>query len=256
MQIEIFKFQSPQEEMFNELRTIEIDGEIWFVASDVARTLGYSNLSEAITRHCKERGVVKHDIPTSSGNQNMKLINEPNVYRLIIKSKLPSADIFEEWVFEEVIPSIRKKGFYGRIDRTQAPNFYIRYKENLHKIDRTHFSVISELFVTLNAELEKHGYQIPDKSSDGKGIYPDISVGKMFSSYLKRINSEFQNDFKTYSHSFADGRPDVEARMYPLEALPLFRRFVYERWIPENGAKYFKTRDPLALDYLPKLLGE
>ena len=81
---------------------------------------------------------------------------------MIIKSQLPSAERFESWLFEEVVPSIRKKGFYGKIDRTQLPNFYLRYKENVHKIDRNYFSVISELFVTLNAELDKVGYEIPD----------------------------------------------------------------------------------------------
>lgn len=255
MQIEIFKFESEEEQMFNEIRTVDIDGEIWFVASDVTNILGYSNGRDAVNRHCKNKGVVKHDIPTQSGNQKATLINEPNVYRLTVKSKLESAEKFEEWLFEEVIPSIRKRGFYGRIDRSQAPNFYLRYKDNLHKIDRNYFSVISELFVTLNAELEKVGYEIPNKGETGKQIMPDISVGRMFSSYLKKTDSEFNDSHKHYNHSFPDGRPDVEARMYPIEALPTFRKFVFEKWIPENAQKYFKARDPIALDYLPKLLG-
>jgi prophage antirepressor-like protein len=255
MQVEIFKFESEEEQMFNEIRTVDIDGEIWFVASDVTNILGYSNGRDAVNRHCKTKGVVKHDIPTQSGNQKATLINEPNVYRLTVKSKLESAEKFEEWLFEEVIPSIRKKGFYGRIDRSQAPNFYLRYKDNLHKIDRNYFSVISELFVTLNAELEKVGYEIPNRGETGKQIMPDISVGRMFSSYLKKTESEFNGSHKHYDHSFPDDRPDVEARMYPIEALPTFRRFVFDKWIPENAQKYFKERDPIALDYLPKLLG-
>ena len=91
MQLSVFKFQSEEEQMLNEIRTVEIDGEIWFVASDVTNILGYANGRDAIIRHCKEKGVVKHDIPTSSGNQRVTLINEPNVYRLTVKSKLESA---------------------------------------------------------------------------------------------------------------------------------------------------------------------
>ncbi|WP_420574363.1 Bro-N domain-containing protein [Kordia sp.] len=254
MQLQVFKFESKEEKMLSEIRTIEIDGEIWFVASDVAKTLGYKRPSEAVRQHCKEKGTVKHRVPTDGGDQEVLIVNEPNVYRLIIKSKLPSAEKFEEWLFEEVVPSIRKKGFYGRIDRSQAPNFYLRYKDNLHKIDRNYFSVISELFVTLNAELEKVGYEIPNRSETGKQIMPDISVGRMFSSYLKKTKSEFLDTHKYYAHSFPDDRPDVEARMYPIEALPTFRKFVFEKWIPENATKYFKDRDPVALDYLPKLL--
>jgi prophage antirepressor-like protein len=254
MQLQIFKYESSEEQMFSDIRTVEIEGEIWFVATDVARILGYAKPGNAINSHCKSKGTLKQGIPTMSGEQMMTIINEPNVYRLILKSKLPSAEKFEDWLFEEVVPSIRKKGYYGRIDRTQAPNFYLRYKENLHKIDRNYFSVISELFVTLNAELEKVGYQIPDKSENGKGLYPDISVGLMFSKYLKKSDSPFKADFKYYKHSFQDGRPDVDARMYPIEALATFRKFVYDKWIPENAQNYFKTRDPLALEFLPKLL--
>ena len=236
------------------LRSIDIDGEIWFVAADTARALGYKRPIEAIQQHCRSRGTVKRRIPTDGGPQEMTLINEPNVYRLIIKSQLASAEKFERWLFEEVLPSIRKKGYYGKIDRSELPNFYIRYKDNLHKIDRNYFSVISELFVTLNSELEKAGYQIPNKSADGKGMYPDISVGKMFSTYLKKTGSDFDGTHKYYSHSFPDDRSDVDARMYPIEALPVFRRFVFDVWVPECAANYFKTRDPLALEYLPKLL--
>ena len=255
MQLSIHKFhKSDQEQMFNEIRTVEIEGEIWFSATDVAKTLGYKNASDAIGRHCKPKGIVKHDIPTSSGNQIFTLINEPNVYRLIIKSQLPAAEDFENWLFEEVVPSIRKKGFYGKINREEVPNFYVRYQDNFHKIDRNYFSVISELFVTLYAELEKHGYRIPDKGETGKGMYPDISVGRMFSTYLKSIDSEFKDLYKLYDHSFPDDRDDVSARMYPIEAIPIFRKFVYDVWIPKNAQKYFKERDPSALDYLPKLI--
>lgn len=255
MQLQIFKFQTPEENRFNAIRTIEIEGEIWFVAADVTNILGYVNGKDAVDRHCKTKGILKQDIPTQNGIHSATLISEPNVYRLIIKSQLSSADLFESWLFEEVLPSIRKKGYYGKIDRSQVPNFYIRYQDNFHKIDKNYFSVISELFITLNAELEKVGYQIPNTSQDGQQIMPDISVGKMFAAYLKKIGSEFHGTHKFYKHSFPDSREDVDAKMYPIEAIPVFRRFIYEKWIPENAQKYFKERDPLALDYLPKLLG-
>lgn len=252
MQLQIFKFE--EEDHFSQLRTIEIDGEVWFVGNDVAKTLGYKRPNDAIRQHCKDRGTVKHRIPTESGEQDMILINESNVYRLVIKSQLPSAERFEEWIFEEVLPSIRKKGYYGKIDRTALPNFITRYKENYHKLDRNYFSVISEMFARLYMELEKVGYVIPDKGMHGKQLMPDISVGIIFSNYLKKINSEFNGTHKYYDHTFEDGR-SVEARQYPIDALPVFIRFLNEKWIPENSTAYFKGRDPLALEYLPKLLG-
>lgn len=98
---------------FGEIRTIEIDGKPYFVGTDVAKALGYNNPRDAVSRHCK--GVVKHDTPTSSGVQSMSYINEGDLYRLIMKSKLPSAEKFESWVMDEVFPTIRKTGSYKPI---------------------------------------------------------------------------------------------------------------------------------------------
>jgi prophage antirepressor-like protein len=85
MQLSVFKFQTDEQQMLNEIRTIEIDGEILLVASDITNILGCSNGRDAINRHCKIRGVVKHDIPTQSGIQIVTLISESNVYRLTIR---------------------------------------------------------------------------------------------------------------------------------------------------------------------------
>lgn len=253
MQLSVFKYQSPEEQKMDELTTVEIDGEVWFVGSQVCNLLEIKNASDAIGRLDDDEKLTSV-LPISGQNRNINLISESGLYALIFKSRKSSAQEFRKWVTKEVIPSIRKKGYYGKIDRSQVPNFYLRYQDNFHKIDRNYFSVISELFVTLNAELEKVGYQIPNKAENGKQIMPDISVGRMFSSYLKNTNSSHHETHKYYNHSFPDNRDDVEARMYPIEALPTFRKFIYEKWIPENAQKYFKERDPLALDYLPKLL--
>lgn len=99
-----------ENEEFGKIRTVTINNVPWFVASDVAKSLGYSTPRDAISRHCK--GVVKHDTPTSSGIQSISYINEGDMYRLIMRSKLPSAEKFEDWVVNEVLPSIRKHGGY------------------------------------------------------------------------------------------------------------------------------------------------
>ena len=92
----------------------------------------------------------------------MKYINEGNVYRLISRSQLPNAEKFESWLFDEVVPSIREKGYYGITDRGTLPEFIKRYKDNIHMIPSNYFFVISELYVRLYAELEKSAmlYQI------------------------------------------------------------------------------------------------
>jgi len=96
------------------IRIVQVDGEPWFVGKDVAEALGYSDTVNAIKQHC--RGVAKHHpIPDSLGRtQEARIIHEPDLYRLIIGSTLPAAERFERWVFEEVLPAIRKTGGYQR----------------------------------------------------------------------------------------------------------------------------------------------
>lgn len=96
------------------VRVIELNGEPWFVAKDVATVLGYSNTKDAVGRHCKAAisgGVVVRD--SMGREQNMTIIPERDVYRLVMRSRLPSAERFEEWVVGEVLPSIRKTGSYA-----------------------------------------------------------------------------------------------------------------------------------------------
>lgn len=96
---------------FGSIRTVENDGKILFCGSDVAKALGYARPNEAVAKHCK--GTLKRSTLTAGGAQEMLFIPEGDVYRLIVRSKLPSAERFEKWVFDEVLPSIRKTGAYN-----------------------------------------------------------------------------------------------------------------------------------------------
>ena len=107
-QMEIFK--NPE---FGSIRVIEENGKYLFCGTDVAAALGYSNPRDAIIRHC--RYVVKRDAPHPQSPDRkicMTFIPEGDLYRLIVHSKLPSAERFERWVFDEVLPTIRKHGAY------------------------------------------------------------------------------------------------------------------------------------------------
>ena len=133
MTSEIQIFNHPE---FGEVSLLEGNGNILFCASDVARVLGYSNPRDAILRHC--RCVVKRDVPHPQSNSKfleVNFISEPDVYRLICGSKLESAERFERWVFEEVLPSIRKYGAYmtsETIEKTLTnPDFIIGLAQRL-----------------------------------------------------------------------------------------------------------------------------
>lgn len=96
---------------FGELGVMLIGGKEYFPATQCAKLLGYARPADAISAHCK--GVCVLPISSSRGVQNTKYIPEGDLYRLIIRSRLPAAERFERWVFDEVLPSIRKSGGYG-----------------------------------------------------------------------------------------------------------------------------------------------
>ena len=100
-------------EQFGEVRTAGTAQEPIFCAADICRALGYNNGRDAISRHCDEGDVVKHDTPTTSGVQTMTFVNESGLYSLIFGSKLESAKQFKKWVTSDVLPSIRKHGMYA-----------------------------------------------------------------------------------------------------------------------------------------------
>lgn len=100
--------------LFGKVRMFVQDGKTWFCGTDIATSLGYSNPRKAILDHCKSHGVTNRDAIDSLGRtQQMKFINEGNIYRLTAKSQMPKADEFESWIFDEIVPSVVNTGSYS-----------------------------------------------------------------------------------------------------------------------------------------------
>ena len=252
MQLQIFKY-AEDEENFDDLTTIEIEGEAWFMASEVCKLLDLKDTSDAVSKLDDDEKSIVDFNDGISGKPNKTIISESGLYALVFNSKKPSAKKFRKWITKEVIPAIRKTGSFG-INRLETPNFVVRFNDNWDRTEKGFFSVVSELFVRLYGKFENLGYKIPNKAFNGKEIRPDVSVGKLFASYLIDKHPELANDFKMYSHLFPNGMK-IDARQYKNSVLPIFIKFVDEEWIPKNAQAYFKPRDPVALDYLPKLIG-
>lgn len=105
---EIKIFENAQ---FGQIRTTGTSDKPLFCAIDIARALNYSNPAKAVIDHCK--GVTILETPSNGGVQNTKFIDEGNMYRLVLKSKAPQAEAFQDWVCDVVLPSIRKTGSYS-----------------------------------------------------------------------------------------------------------------------------------------------
>ena len=115
--IQIFK-----SEEFGQIRTVEINNEVWFVGSDVAKALGYSKVHDAITNNVDEDDSTKHGVIDSAGRkQQTTIINESGLYSLIMSSRLENAKKFKKWITSEVIPSIRKNGGYIANQENMSP---------------------------------------------------------------------------------------------------------------------------------------
>ena len=119
----------------SEIRTVEIEGEPYFVGKDVAAILGYTNSSKAISDHVDEEDKLNNESLSSLGQRGGWLINESGLYSLILSSKLPNAKQFKRWVTSEVLPDIRKHGAYMTDNTLEqaltSPDFLIKLATEL-----------------------------------------------------------------------------------------------------------------------------
>jgi len=231
----------------HELTTVQIGSDFYFIADEVVLALDYVDRIAPIEKLDSEDKMIS---PHPIRGRLCVLISEAALYELVFASKKPNAKKFQRWVTREVLPEIRKNGFYGRV---KLPGFINRFNLNYSRVSNGYFSVITELFIRLYGALEMAGYQIPDQAADGKDIRPDVSVGRLFSSYLQDHHPELADNYSYYSHLFGNEH-ERDARQYPNETLPAFIKFVNDVWIPQKAGDYFKGRDTKALEYLPKLI--
>ena len=152
-------------EEFGQVRTLVIDEKPYVLANDVARALGYSSPKDAVSRHCK--GAIKHRYLTNGGEQEAKFIPEGDIYRLIMKSKLPSAEKFESWVMDEVLPTIRKHGAYMTnevIERTLTDPDYLIQLATALKEERQ-ARLVAEQKIEEDKPLVDFANQVSDTTS-------------------------------------------------------------------------------------------
>ncbi|MDO4495197.1 MAG: Bro-N domain-containing protein [Clostridiaceae bacterium] len=163
-------------DQFGNIRTIEKNSKIYFCGKDVATALGYKVPKDAISAHCK--GAVKYRYPTTSGVQSMSFIPEGDLYRLITHSKLPTAEKFEQWVFDEVLPEIRLTGKYdlSREDDTVSPLNLPDSKDYLTAARLVAHCPKERLSIVLDF-LEKGGFDVSKATPMSVGISTaDISM--------------------------------------------------------------------------------
>lgn len=189
-ELQIFKNSS-----FGNLEVLTIEGKQWFPAINVAEILGYANPHKAVRDHTKERGVTIRSVIDSLGrNQNKKFIDEGNLYRLITKSKLPQAEQFEEWVFDDVLPTLRKTGSYQVKPLTTAEQIQLIAQGNTELDERV--TAIEESYPIMHGQA-KHIQQLVARKvaeivrNKFNGYYKETSK-KLFAEIYRSIKKIFQ----------------------------------------------------------------
>ncbi|MGH2110085.1 phage antirepressor [Aerococcus urinaeequi] len=164
----------------NEVRTVVVDNEPYFVGKDVADTLGYARADNAIRNHVDDEDKLTHQISASGQNRNMTIINESGLYALIFGSKLESAKRFKRWVTSEVLPAIRKHGAYATArtidDWLNNPDMMIKALEQL-KTEREQRLIAEQQVNELQPKATYYDLVLQNKSL--------LSVSKIAKDYGK-----------------------------------------------------------------------
>lgn len=191
------KIKEFMNEKFGTVRTVTINGVIYFVASDIAKALGYKNPQKAIRDHCKR--VNDSFIPSNGGEQKAKVITKSDIYRLIVRSKLESADEFESWIFDEILPTIERTG--GYIEEGREEEMIERYFPSIS--DDVKLLMIKDLQKAVKEEYKKNKklQQFYDDLMNTEGLYHTNMVAKQLKigrntmlSYLRGKDILFYQD--------------------------------------------------------------
>lgn len=146
-------------DVFGALRTIERDGEIWFIGKEVAKMLGYSNARNAVVNHVESDDKLRTQIEYAGQRREVSLINESGLYSLILSSKLPAAKDFKRWVTSEVLPSIRKTGSYriqsSRVTPEELEVRKLEAQANLNATRSEQSKLLLSIADTVSNELYK-----------------------------------------------------------------------------------------------------
>ena len=164
-------FENPS---FGSIRTdVDENGKVLFCGTDVASALGYRRPADAISAHCK--GVCVLPTPSPGGTQQTKFIPEGDVYRLIVHSRLPAAEQFERWVFDEVLPSIRMRGAYMTAETARRivtdPEFLTSLAEAFQSV-KSRADALQQQVGALEAKAEEQQRVMDDMRP--KAAYCDV----------------------------------------------------------------------------------
>lgn len=222
---------------FGKVRTMEINGEPWFVGKDVADALGFTNSRKALADHVDEEDkqiiqrsqIVTLEIP----NRGLTIINESGVYSLVFGSKLPEAKKFKRWVTSEVLPAIRKHGSYTQQTENLTEDAFIylfqsqkeiKQEQAQMKSDITYLKEESPIAPEIKLVIEKERKAVVTKALGGYDS-PAYKNRKLRSKVFNQASSDFKDQFKVPRYDMVKKRDIEQAQAY------------WKQWQPPTNLK-------------------
>lgn len=238
MELQTFNFDN------NAVRTVVDEQGEWFCGRDVAEALGYKRTADAIAQHVRGSVIYRPILDSLGREQQAKFITEPDVMRLIVSSKLPAAQRFERWVFEEVLPQIRRTGSYNSSQFSPA--------------DLTRAEILR---IALNAEEERLALEAKNKELEPKadaydtfidatGKYNVGTVAKMLGMGQNKLFKELRNR-GVFIAKGANANTPYQKYMQHFEV----KAYTFERSNGEQVIRYTTYVQPSGVDFIRRKLG-
>ena len=190
--LQLFNFENQQ------VRTLTINEEPYFVGKDIATILGYKNTKDALLKHVDEEDKLGAQIATSGQRREMTIINESGLYSLILSSKLPNAKKFKRWVTSEVLPAIRKTGSY-QLPQTPEGQIRLLLESNVHMDERITNAEEDIALLKNKSEIDSTQRFQLQKARNRRAI--EVCGGKdsnFYKTKSRKVFMELAHDFKEY----------------------------------------------------------
>lgn len=242
-----------------------------WIAQDICDVLEIANVSQALEDFDDDEKGISNTY-TLGGSQSMLTLKEAGLYKLLFRSRKPIAKRFTKWVTNEVLPSIRKKGYYkAKTNCYWYKRVQLAMSSTIRPLPRGYFCIYLRMMELFRQLEERFDYIFPDTDSEtGKYIIPDISIGRMFNEFMrsdsdvakhKRLeylgseevidfrspNGKNYNEIDVYQHIYPkeshNDRNIAEAKAYPNKYSSIFDYYFEFHWIPDRFNDYLKERD-------------
>jgi len=255
MNLQVFNYT--KENVTAPITSLNLDGDIWFIAKEICDILEIQNSKQAVAALDEDQRL-RYTLYTTGQGRKTNIINESGLYDLVFRSNKEAAKKFRKWVTKEVLPALRKTGTYTinqASPKPSKPQFLTLYYDNMHTMPLGGFTVGYMVFHLLYVRLIAHQHRIADAAPDGTRIRPDRSISPRFQRYLDTHYKSVAHLHKPIRFRDLDGMyQEQTVKLYDNLLLTIFVNYFENVWLKEVAIDYFRGKDDAAILAIEKLI--